>query len=74
MDIEVEQIIALVFAPDEDPIFIDGTAPIVEIAREPASFIEDASKFFGILLGPQTLDMTIPELAAHIRKKRASRS
>jgi hypothetical protein len=63
-------IINFLFRRGEDPIFIDDTAPIEEIASDGLSFLRPASQHFGIEFGQEHLVMTIPELAAYIRSTR----
>ena len=63
-------IIKFLFRPGEEPIFIDETAPIGEIASDRLSFLARASQHFGIEFGQEHLAMTLPELAAHIRSAR----
>lgn len=63
-------IINFLFRRGEDPIFIDDTAPIEEIASDGLSFLRRASQHFGIDFGQEHLAMTVPELAAHIRSAR----
>lgn len=64
-------IIEFLFLPGEEPIFIDETAPIEELAADTATFLRMASNHFGIPLGQEHLAMTLPKLSAHIRSARA---
>ena len=64
-------IINFLVGPGEEPIFIDKTASIEEIASDCLSFLRRAQEHFGIEFGQQHLAMTVPELAAHIRSARA---
>jgi len=63
-------IVDFLFRSGEDPIFIDGTAPIEDIASDTVAFLHIASQHFGIALGQEHLAMTVPQLAAHIRSAR----
>lgn len=60
-------IIKFLFRPGEEPIFIDETPPIEELAADTVTFVRSASRCFGIALGQEHLAMTVPGLAAHIR-------
>lgn len=63
-------IIDFLFRRGEEPIFIDETAPIEELAADTAAFLRSASQHFGIALGQEHLAMTVSMLAAHIRSAR----
>jgi hypothetical protein len=63
-------IIDLLFRHGEEPIFIDETASIEEIATDRFKFLCSASQYFGMALGQEHLAMTVPGLAAHIRSAR----
>jgi hypothetical protein len=60
-------IVQFLFLPGEEPIFIDRTASIEEIASDPTKFLRSVSEQFGIALGQEHRAMTVPQLAAHIR-------
>jgi hypothetical protein len=64
---EIDAIVELLFRPDEDPLFIDGTAPLEDIVRDPESFIQTASRRFGFRVEPADLKLTIPQFAERIR-------
>jgi hypothetical protein len=64
-------IIDFLFRPGQEPIFIDETAPIEELAADTVTFLRSASQHFGIALGQEHLAMTVPRLAAHIRSARS---
>jgi hypothetical protein len=66
----VADIIDFLFRTGEEPIFIDETAPIEELAADTVTFLRSASQHFGIALGKEHLAMTVPGLAAHIRSAR----
>jgi hypothetical protein len=63
-------IIDFLFRPGEEPIFIDKTAPIEELAADTVTFLRNASQHFEIARGQEHLAMTVPKLAAHIRSTR----
>jgi hypothetical protein len=48
-------IIDLLFRQDEEPIFIDETASIEEIASDRVKFLCSASQHFGMASGKNTL-------------------
>ena len=54
----------------EDPLFIDATAPILEIVREPDVFLREATPFFGTPLKDEHLNMTVLELADYLNRVR----
>lgn len=64
-------IIEFLFRPGEEPIFIDETAPIEELAADTGTFLRRVSNHFGIPLGEEHLAMTVPKLSAYIRSARA---
>ena len=51
-------------------MFIDATAPILEIAREPDVFLREATQFFGRDLKIEHLNMTVLELADYLNRVR----
>ena len=63
-------IVDLLFRQGEEPIFIDETASIEEIANDRCNFLCSASQHFGTALGQEHLGHDWPELAAHIRSAR----
>jgi hypothetical protein len=63
-------IIDLLSRPGEEPIFIDETASIEDLAADPVTFLRIASQHFGIAFGRKHLAMTVLELADHIRSAR----
>jgi len=65
------EIINFLFRPGEEPIFMDGTAPIEDLAVDTMMFLRSASQHFGIALGQEHLAMTVPTLAAYIRRARS---
>jgi hypothetical protein len=64
---ETQAIIDLLFEPNEDPLFIDGTAPLEDIVRDPDAFLRKASERFHIQMEAADLKLTIPQLAERIR-------
>jgi hypothetical protein len=54
----------------EDPLFVDAHAPVLEIAREPAVFLREATQFFGTPLKDEHLNMTVLELADYLNRVR----
>ncbi len=67
---EIEAIIELLFQPNEEPLFIDGTAPLEDMVREPEAFIKRATDRFGFQVEPSCLKLTIPEFAERVRSQR----
>ena len=51
-------------------MFIDATAPILEIVREPDVFLREATQFFGTPLKDEHLNMTVLELADYLNRVR----
>ena len=63
-------LLLLLFKPGEDPFFIDSTAPVEDIVHDGKLFINEASQFFGVQLGPEHLAMTVPQLTDFLNQNR----
>jgi hypothetical protein len=65
---EIEAIIELIFERKEDPLLIDGTAPLEEVVGDPHSFIQKATERFGFQVVNADLKLTIAQFAERVTK------
>jgi hypothetical protein len=63
-------LISVLFAPDEQPMFIDSTASVEEVTGDTATFASRVQETFGISVNRSHLAMTVPEFALNIRRLR----
>ena len=54
----------------EDPFNLDVNVPISDIAPDPATFLREATQFFGTPLKDEHLNMTTLELADYLNRAR----
>jgi hypothetical protein len=66
---EMDAVVELIFESGEEPLFIDGSAPLEDIVREPESFMEQASARFGFQVEKADLKLTLHEFAERVKRE-----
>lgn len=61
-------LIGVVFAPEEQPVFIDSNASVEEITDDAEKFALRVREVLGVSVDATKLAMTVPELALHVRR------
>lgn len=67
---EIDAVVELMFESDENPLFIDDSAHLEDIVREPKSFIERASARFGFRVEKADLNLTLAQFAERVKRER----